>query len=176
MASYFMGAKAIYQRRYAPSIYSRVIWFFLAVNAFASVIALQNNPSVVLLAGLGLLGNLTILLLSLKHSKKVFGFTELIATLLLILSLGVWLITRLPLLNLTISLIAFFIGAIPTYKKVIKNPKDEDLLFWLFFALASLLTFIITDKTNLSNYLYPLYFAIFDGVMTLLCLRRYIKS
>lgn len=171
-----MGAKSIIQGKYYPSIYSRVIWLLLAINAFASIVALKNSPGVFLLAGLGLLGNLLIFVLSLKKSKKVFGVTELISSVLLLLSLGIWVFTNLPLLNLTISLIAYFIGAIPTYRKVLKNPNDEDLLFWLFFALASLLTLVGTDKAHISAYLYPLYFAVFDGGMALLCLRRCITK
>lgn len=175
MLSYGMGAKAISDNKYRPSIYSRTIWLLLAINNIASVIILKNNVAVILLAGLGLLGNLTIFLLSLKKSQKTFGQTELISLLLLIFSLAVWIFTRLPLLNLTIGLIAHFIGGIPTYKKAIKNPRDEDILFWFFFCIASILTFITTDKTNISAYLYPLYFALFDGLMLLLCFRRYVK-
>lgn len=173
--SYAIGAKSIIDSKYRPSIYSRVIWLFLAINNFASVLILKNNFTVILLAGLALLGNLSILLLSLKKSQKTFGRTELLSSILLAISLAVWTFTRLPLLNLTIGLIAHLIGGIPTYKKVIKNPRDEDTLFWLFFCIGSILTFIITNKTSVSAYLYPLYFALFDGLMVLLCLRRYIK-
>lgn len=174
-ASYFFGVKSIFQNKYAPSIYSRIIWILLSVNNFVSVIALENSFSILLLAGLGLIGSLTILLLSLKKSKKVFGAVEVVSTILLALSFGVWVFTRLPLLNLTIGLIAHFIGGIPTYKKVLENPRDEDTLFWLFFALASIVAFVGADKNNLSGYLYPLYLVIFETGMTVLCLRRYIK-
>ncbi|MDO8265056.1 MAG: hypothetical protein Q7T34_01645, partial [Candidatus Parcubacteria bacterium] len=118
------------------------------------MVVLKNNVTVILLAGLGLLGSLVILLLSLKKSQKVFGRTELITSLFLVFSLAVWIFTKLPLLNLTIGLIAHFIGGIPTYKKVIKNPRDENTLFWFFFGIASILTFITTDKTHISVYLY----------------------
>jgi hypothetical protein len=171
-----MGAKSIYQNKYAPSIYSRIIWFLVACNSLLSVVALRNDFSVILLAALSLLGNILILTLSLRKSKRTFGSTEILSSVLLIISLFLWIFTRLPLLNLTISLIIFLIGGIPTYKKVIKNPKDEDLFFWLFFALASLLTLTITGRTGISGYLYPLFFSIFDGGMTILCLRRYIKK
>ena len=176
VASYYFGIKAIFQSRYYPSIYSRIIWLLLSVNAFASVVALKNSFSVTLLAGLGLVGSSIILVLSVKKSKKTFGLTEFISTILLLVSLGVWLFTKLPLLNLSIGLIAHFIGGIPTYKKVIKDPTEEDTLFWLFFAFASVFSFLGADKSHLSGYLYPLYLVIFETGMTLLCLRRYIKK
>lgn len=173
--SFAIGAKAILDNKYRPSIYSRIIWLLLSINNFASVIILRNNFTVILLASLSLLGNIVILSLSLKKSQKIFGRTELISSLLLVFSLAVWIFTRLPLLNLTIGLIAHLIGGIPTLKKAVKNPDDEDILFWLFFYVVAILTLINIDKTNFSAYLYPLYFALFDGIIVLLCLRRYIK-
>lgn len=173
--SYFVGAKAIVTNRYRPSIYSRAIWLLLALNSFASVLALKTAFPTILLAGLVLLGSLVIFLLSIKKSKKEFGQAEFISSILLILSLAIWIFTQLPLLNLTISLLAHFIGGIPTYKKVLKNPKDEDIPFWLFFFIGSLLTLLSTDTMIFSNYLYPLYFVLFDGGMVFLCMRRYVK-
>jgi hypothetical protein len=173
--SYFIGSKAILHDKYNPSIYSRFIWQFLAINSFASVVALNNNFTVQLLAGLGVLGNASILLLSFKKSLRTFGITEILCSILLVASLAIWIFTKLPLLNLTIGLIAHLIAGIPTIKKVFLNPKDEDLLFWFFFFAATFLALFKVETRQISSYLYPLYFTIFDGSMVLLCLRRYIK-
>lgn len=176
IASYFFGAKAIYENKYYPNIYSRIIWLLLAINGLVSVILLKNNFSVILLAALGFLGSSLILILSLKKSKDIFGLVELITTIMLIITLIIWIFNKLPLLSLSIGLIITFIGGIPTIVKVIKNPKDEDILFWLFFGLASGITLLVTDRVTISAYLYPLFFTVFNGGMTLLCLRRYFKK
>lgn len=176
ISSYSIAARAILKNKYHPSVYSRFIWLLLAINNFASIVALKSNNSTILLSGFVFLGSAVILLLSLRKAKRKFDKTEFISTALLILSLAVWIFTRLPLLNLTIGLTAHLIGGIPTYKKVLKNPKDEYVLFWLFFSIGSLLTLITANKTNVSDYLYPLYFVLFDGSIVLLCLRRYAKA
>lgn len=173
VASYFLGAKAICQNKYYPSIYSRIIWLLTSINATASVILLKNNFYVIAFAIIGLLGSIVILLLSLKKSKRIFGMTEVISTALLIVSLAVWLFMDIPLLNLSIGLIVVLIGGIPTLKKVINDPKDENLLLWLLFTIASVITVIGADKSHLSGFLYPTAIAAFDGTMTLLCFRRY---
>lgn len=173
-ASYFMGIKAILGNKYRPSIYSRVIWFLLAINNFVSVLFLKNSYSVILLAGLSLVGCSAILLLSLRKSKKLFGLTELISTFLLLVSFVFWIFTRLPLLTLILGLIITLIGGIPTLKQVIKNPNDEDILFWFFFAIASAITLASTNIYQLTNYLYPLFYLLFNTTVTILCLRRYI--
>jgi len=175
-ASYFTGAKAIIQNKYFPNVYSRIIWFLLSINGLVSVILLKNNFSVILFAVLGFIGTLLILILSLKKSQKIFGPVELISTILLFISLIFWIFTRLPFLNLSIGLIISFAGAIPTFIKVIKDPRDENLLFWLFFTLGSLVTILNSDRTNISGYLFPLYFLVTNGLMTILCCRRYIPK
>lgn len=176
VASYFFGSKAILENRYKPNVFSRVIWLLVALNGLASVILLKNSYSVVLFALLGFIGSFIIFVLSLNRSKRTFGPLELISSVLLLLSLGLWFYTRAPFLNLTIGLIITFIGGIPTYLKAIKDPYDEDIPFWLFFTLASIVTYISSDLSTVSGYLFPLYFLVTNGGMTLLCLRRYLKQ
>ncbi|MEI8067614.1 MAG: hypothetical protein WCG91_01525 [Candidatus Shapirobacteria bacterium] len=174
-ASYFFGARAIYKNKYYPNVYSRVIWSLILINNLVSVILLKNDVSVLLLASLGCAGSLLILIMSLKKSKKIFGPIEFISTIFLLVCLGFWIFTKMPFLNLSIGLIVGFIGGIPTFVKVIKNPESEDLLFWLFFALGSIVTLLNSDKNNFSGLLFSLYYLTVNGGMALLCLRRYIK-
>lgn len=174
VASYLSGARAIIKNQYRPNIYSRIIWQFVALNGLMSVILLKNSASVILYAILGFFGSALILALSLGKSKPKFGFIELFSTILLFVSLGIWFFTKAPLLNLTIGLIITFVGGIPTFIKAIKDPYDEDLLFWLFFAVGSLITIFDSDRSTIVGYLYPLYFLISNTVMTLLCARRYV--
>lgn len=173
LLSYISGLKSILENKYRPSIYSRVIWLILVINNFISVLVLKNDLTVLILAGMALVGNLMIFIFSLKKSETTFGKTEFISSILIFISLGLWVFTRLPLLNLMIGIVAHFIGGIPTYIKVVKNPRDEDLFFWLYFFLASILALINIDQLSVSQYLYPLYFLLLNGGMTLLCLRRF---
>lgn len=174
--SYFIGIRSILVGKYKPSIYSRIIWFLLTLNSYASIIALKNSRLIIAYGSLALIGNFVILFLSIKKSERIFGPTELVSSSLLVISLLIWIFTRLPLLNLTIGLIAHFIGGVPTIKRVAKDPKTEDIQFWLYFCVASILTTIDTPKTGLKSYLYPLYFALFDGLMAVLCARKYLSS
>ena len=171
--SYLIAVRSIFKNQYKPNLYSRIIWFFLALNSFASVVALKNSPLVIAYGFLGLVGNFTILALSWKKSPRLFGTSEFISTILLSISLLIWIFTNLPFLNLTIGLIAHFIGGLPTIRRAIINPRSENVHFWLYFCIASILTVSVTNRSQLSDYLYPLYFALFDGLMIVLCMRRF---
>src|ERR1700677_3410476 len=99
--SYFVAIRSIFKNQYRPNLYSRIIWFFLALNSFASVVALKNAPIIITYGAFALVGNFTILALSWQKSPRLFGTSELISTILLTLSLLIWIFTDLPLLNLT---------------------------------------------------------------------------
>lgn len=175
IASYFFGAKAIVENRYRPNVFSRIIWLLIALNGLASVVLLRNSAAIILFAVLGFLGSFLIFALSIRKSKATYGPMEFVSTVLLLLSLAVWFFMRVPFLNLIIGLVITFIGGIPTYVKAIKDPYDENIPFWLFFTLASLVTLYDSDWSTLSGYIFPLYFLVSNAGMTLLCLRRFVK-
>ncbi len=173
LASYFTGVRAVLKGQYKPSLYSRIIWFLLAVNALVGVIRLGNGKDVVALSLMQTLGSLCILLASLKYSIFEFGKTEKIASALLMVSGAIWLFGNYPAINLFISLLAHFIGGIPTLRGVIKRASAENVLFWTFFAIASGIAVMTADKSSLKNYVFALYFLVFNLTMATLALRQY---
>lgn len=175
-SSYIVGYRSIHKGCYKPSIYSRAIWLFIAINSFSGVFLLHSKPNVLALSCMQVIGCLTMLIGAWKHSSRTFGKIEYICTYLLISSVLVWFAFRSPILNLLIGIIAHFVGGIPSLFSVIKKPARENFLFWLFFASASLLTFISTDKTSIQNYLYPMYFMLFEGSMAILSSRQFFKK
>lgn len=162
--------------KYRPSIYSRFIWFLLAINSLLGVAALHNRSGSVALAGTQALGAVIMLVASLKYSERIFGLTEKICSILLAISAIVWIVGNSPLTNLVIGLSAHFIGGIPTIKRAWREPASEDLLFWLFFVIAGVIALVTADKSHIGNYLYAMYFVIFDSVLVLLSARQYLKS
>jgi hypothetical protein len=88
------------------------------------------------------------------------------------MSVFVWLFFKAPLINLMLSLFGHLVGASPTYKKVLHNPESEDLIFWLLFFIASLLSIFSCDNISLTAIILPFYYALFDGSIVLLILRK----
>lgn len=173
--SYGFGISSICKGEYQPSIYSRLVWLLIATNSFIGVLALSNSSGTLVLTGISVFGSLLMLLNALRYSVYVFGRTEIICTILLVISVVLWVTVNAPLVNVILGLGAHFIGGIPSIIKVIKKSTSENTLFWLFFALASMLAFIQSDRTQVDKYIFSLYHAIFDGAMTILAARQYIK-
>jgi hypothetical protein len=171
-ASYTVGVKQMLEGKYAPSVFSRVVWLLLAVNSFAGVVLSKGSKASVLLAGILLVGNAAICLTSFWKGTRSFGKVEWVCVALLAVSGIVWLLFRAPLVNLGISLLAHFIGAIPTYRRVWDKPSSESTAFWSLFFAASVLSIFASRGQGLSTVVFPIYFTLFDGSMFALSIRR----
>lgn len=171
-ASYSVGIKQMLMGKYSPSVFSRVIWLLLAINSFAGVVISKSTNASILLAGIFLVGNAAICLASFWKGSKEFGKLEIFCLALLLVSCFVWILFDSPLINLGISLLAHFVGALPTYKRVWLHPKSESTLFWFYFFGASALSIFASSDSTVKTVIFPLYFTLFDGSLFLLSLRK----
>jgi hypothetical protein len=168
-------ATAVYQmlaNQYSPSFFSRGVWFLLGINSFAGVYLGGGSKSSVVLAGTLFLGNLAVFITSYKKGSRDFGNTEKISLVLLIISALLWAVLDAPFVGLVISLAAHFIGGLPTIWRVAKRPESEQAYHWYFFCLASILTIINSDNESLKAIVFPVYFALFDGLIIILANRK----
>ena len=166
---------AVYQMQagqYVPSFFSRGVWFLLGINSFAGVFLGNGSTAAVLLAATLFIGNTAVFIASYWKGSREFGVAEKISLILLLISGLAWTIMDAPYIGLIISLVAHFVGGIPTIWRVLKRPESEQAYHWYFFFVASLLSIIASDNKALTVRLFPLYFAIFDGLIILLTNRR----
>jgi hypothetical protein len=175
LSCYLVGAYRILKNKYTPNTFSRVVWLILAVNSFAGVYFSKSSQASILLALVLLFGNILICTLSFAQGSSKIGSLEYVCLGLLFISLLIWIFFKSPLINLSISLIAHFIGAAPTYKKLWLNPESEDIPFWTLFFLASVLSVINSGHSSLKFVILPYYYAFFDGSIILLAARRFIR-
>jgi hypothetical protein len=171
-ASYIVGIRQMLRGRYAPSVFSRIVWLLLSVNSFAAVVASGGSSASILLAGLLLTGNLMMCVISLKKGSRTFGRIEIVCLLLLFISGVLWLVIDVPLINLGLSLGGHLLGGIPTYRRVWLEPKSEDTTYWSLFFMASVLSVVASGQSSLHAIIFPLYFTLFDGSIFLLSVRR----
>lgn len=172
VASYMVGLRQMMTNKYSPSVFSRVVWALLAMISFAGVVAGGSGPATIALAAIFLIGNIAICVTSFWKGVRSSGRLEYACLAILAASAVVWVVFNTPIISLTISLIAHFVGAVPTYAKVWRDPKSESAGFWSLFFIASLLTVLTSWGQPIYLLIFPIYFALFDGIMTFLALRR----
>ncbi len=164
----------MFSGKYAPNVFSRIVWLILAIISFASLVLSHSTSASVLLAAIFLLGNALICITSIWKGSKRWGKLEYICLGILIISGLVWVIFKAPLISLTIGLFAHFIGAAPTYSRVLFNPKSESIGFWSLFFIASIFSIIASLGQPIKLIIFPIYFTFFDGSMTLLTIRKWV--
>jgi hypothetical protein len=172
ISSYVIALRQIFKGRYAPNAFSRVVWFMLAIISFGSVVASDGTLASIVLAAVFLLGNAAMCAASLWRGSRAIGVLELICCFLLAASVLVWIIFNAPLISLCTTLFAHFVGAIPTYKRVLKDPRSEDIGFWSLFFTASAISLIASWGMPLASVVFPIYLTLFEGSMVFLSLRR----
>ena len=162
--------------QYSPSFFSRGVWFLLGINSFAGVLLGGGSHSAKILAGTLFAGNAAVFLVSYKKGSRDFHDAEKISLVLLVISSGIWIFLKAPFINLIISLIAHFIGGIPTIWRVFRRPHSEQALHWYFFCTASIISVLSTNQKTVRAILFPVYFACFDGLIILLVNRRRLRK
>ena len=160
------------QGKYAPSVFSRIVWLILSIISFAGVVASESTSASILLAGIFLFGNAAVCITSFWKGTKSIGNLELACLVILFMSAVVWVVFDAPLLSLGISLLAHFIGGVPTYKRAWENPKNESTGFWSLFFIASMVSTFASLGEPWQLIVFPIYFTLFDGSMTILTLRK----
>lgn len=171
-ASYFIGLKEMFAGKYAPSIFSRLVWLLLAITTSASVVVSKSTTASIVLTAIFLLGNAAICVASFWKGSKEFNRLEYICLAILMISGIVWLVFKAPLVSLVVSLLAHFVGALPTYKRVMLKPTSESTGFWSLFFIASALGVAASWGQPAKLMIFPIYFVLFDGSMTFLSMRK----
>lgn len=172
IATYLSAVIQMLSGQYSPSFFSRGIWFLLGINSFAGVLLGEGSQASVILAGTLFIGNAAVFAVSYKKGSRDFGFVEKISLVLLLISGIAWAVLDAPFVGLVISLLAHFIGGIPTIWRVAKHPESEQAYHWYFFFLASILSLAASGIGDFKAVLFPVYFALFDGLIILLANRK----
>lgn len=168
-------ASMVYQMiwgKYKPSFFSRGVWFLLGINSLAGVYLGEGTKGSVALATTLFLGNLAVFIVSYKKGSRDFGLAERISLVLLVLSVLIWLFIQDPFLLLIISLVAHFIGGIPTIWRTLKRADSEQAYHWYFFLAASILAVAGAEDRSIQAILFPAYFIFFEALVLILVNRK----
>jgi hypothetical protein len=175
IATYASMVAQMLLNQYRPSFFSRGVWFLLGINSFGGVLLGGGSKASTILAGTLFIGNTVVFAVSYKKGSREFGLAEKISLVLLLLASSLWILLSAPFLSLVISLVAHFIGGIPTIERVIKRAHNEQAFHWYFFFTASILSIISSPDKTVSAILFPVYFACFDGLIIILANRHRLR-
>ncbi len=146
----FIGVRAILKGQYKPHRTTRLV--FVIVTALMTLtLYFQGDRTAVYLAFVSFLLCTTIFILSFKYGVGGRSKTDFIVLFLAVLAIVLWQVSDNPTVGLYMSILADFIGFLPTIVKAYRMPHTEDWKFYAsdvvagFFSLLALNAYLFKD-------------------------------
>ncbi|MFC1622516.1 hypothetical protein ACFL1Y_00780 [Patescibacteria group bacterium] len=109
------------------------------------------------------LGATTIAILAVKYGKPGWTKTDKICLTLAGIAIALMFIN--PTHAIITSLFGLVVGAVPTFKSVWKNPKNEDKLAWNFYWISSVFAIMAIPQLSIEDSSQPFTFFIIDSIV-----------
>ncbi len=113
-----------------------------------------------------------IALLSIKYGVGGTDKLDIICLIASFISLLMWYVFDSALIALVTNLFIDFFAALPTIKKSIYNPKEEDKFAWSITETGNLFNLFAINNMSFGVIVYPIYTFILDGIITSLLYRK----
>lgn len=178
LAAYSIYLFAIIRGTTKPS---RSTWWILTLVGTAVLASywLVGARATIWIALSYVIGPFLIALLSLKYGEgSGWDKTDKACFLISLGSLILWLglifplgVSQSALIVLLINLLADFVGLVPTIKKSYQRPEFENAPAWFLESVASLLTILAVRQWAFAIWIYPVYLASVNGLITGLIFR-----
>ena len=165
----FIGIRAIFRGEYKPQRMTRfIVWFVTLL--FVGTLFAQGDRNGIFIALVQLLSTSAIFFLSFKYGMGGTSKTDFIVLALAILAIYVWKTTANPTLALYMSILADFIGFLPTLVKCYVKPYTEDWKFYTSDIIAGGLNLLSVSSFLLKDFAFPLYIFLINVIPTALIL------
>lgn len=163
-------AKAILNGEAQPHRTTRIVLLINTILATTSLYA-QHDTVAIWLAGVSTLQSIFIFLLSIKYGMG--GWEKLDISCLFIAAIGMvlWKTTNNPAIALYSSILADFVGMVPTLVKTYKKPNSEIWQFFTIDTIVGLLSLLAVQTWTLASVSYPLYIMTINMAVALLVVR-----
>jgi hypothetical protein len=137
-----------------PHVFSWALWAIVTGIAFSLQVSANAGPgSLVTLAAA--LMCLVVLGLGMKQGKKNIKPIDGIFLFLALISLGLWLLAKQPVLSIILVTLIDIFGFLPTVRKSIDDPYSETLSFYWINTFRFGLAIIALNEYSIITALYP---------------------
>jgi len=129
----------------------------------------MQNPAI-FFAVANFIGCAVVAAIAFWKGKKGWTFTDKLCLLCAGVSVAIWYLSGSALIGLCITLVADFIGAIPTIKHALEEPHDESKHAWLVFSIGTAVSLFGVSKLEFEELVFPIYFVFIDSIIASLVL------
>ncbi|KKP46792.1 MAG: hypothetical protein UR39_C0008G0024 [Candidatus Woesebacteria bacterium GW2011_GWA1_33_30] len=155
-----------------PHIYSWFIWGFVTLLAFALQLSDKAGSGAFVTLAAAIMC-FVVIFFGFKYKAKVkIVKTDTIFLILAIISLGLWIIAKQPVLSILLTVMVDLLGFAPTIRKSWNNPFSETLSFYYLNSIRFGLAIIALQKYSLLTALYPITWLMANTLFALMLIIR----
>ncbi len=168
IASVFPYVRSMIKGTTRPNIISFVLWTTLQIIAIAAQFSAGASWSIIILITTTFNTALILVVALSGYGYRKYGALDYTCFALAIIAIGLWQITKQPLVALILAVLADLISTIPTIAKTYREPYSENVLGWAMIAVAAILAAVSTTKFDIANLIYPIYLIFANTTITAL--------
>jgi hypothetical protein len=146
--------KGIFEGRVRPHAVTWLIWALIAGIAFAAQL-IKGGGAGAWASGYTMLLCTGVFLLSFSRGEKEIVLIDWISLAIGLMALVMWAVTNDPLNAVILAVIANTIGYVPTVRKSIAKPYQEDMRSYAISLIKWVCAIAALDSFNATNLLYP---------------------
>ena len=174
---YFPYIKSIVNKQTKPHFYSWLIWTLDGLIIFGLQFTNGAGSGSYVVLSATVLSAIVLTLTLLDKDKKKPTKSDAIFLVLALISLGLWLVAKQPLLSAILIMTVDVFGFIPTIRKTWINPYSENTSFYIINTLRFAFAFCALSEYSIITVLYPAVWFINNGVFVgMLAYRKNILS
>jgi len=158
--------------RTKPHVFSWFVWGLLTAIAFIAQVSDGAGPGA-LVTGFTALASFVFVAMALKWGEKHITRTDWASLVGALVSLGLWLVTKTPLLSVILITIIDALAFYPTFRKSYFKPYQETMVTYTLSGLKFALAVAALDRWTVITALYPLSLVVMNWVFVgVLVVRR----
>ena len=169
LAAYVPYVIAILRKETRPSRASWFIWAIMAVLLVVSSFSAGARDTLWVAVSFTI-GAVTVAILALKYGIRVWTRLDTVCSLCAGTGIALLVISRSPLPTLLLSIAVMLFGAMPTLRKTLHNPSEENRAAWALFGLSCVVNLFAVEKWEFVIWSFPVAALLFDGTMAALVL------
>ncbi|MBE9032263.1 hypothetical protein IQ266_21215 [filamentous cyanobacterium LEGE 11480] len=155
----------------------RVTWWVLSTIGFvlSANQYLAGGGNTIWMPLCAAIGQLGLALLSIRYGEGGWSTLDRICIVGACVSIAAWKIFHSPLLALGLSIMADFLGCLPTMQKSRRAPETENLTSWSLYLVGSVLNLFAVDQWNSVQMVLPSYIFMTDIIVVSLLLAPHLR-
>lgn len=161
----------ILRNKTKPRVITWIIWTTLGMISCAASLVEKQYSTALLLAAV-IIGNICVIILGWEHEKKRFEKLDIFCAFGAVLGLILWWIFNSPAVAVISTVVIDGIGAIPTLRHSWRNPKQEELVVFIFQFIGDIFALLAIQSWRITAFAYPLYALIINFIFSYILIYR----